>query len=411
MNPTEVLKREAERLQELDAHAILQTPPEAQFDDAARLAAQLCGVPISGITLVSADRQWFKALHGDMPRDLPRNESFCVHTLNETEMLEVEDALLDPRFAGSPLVTSYPMIRFYAGAPLRSRRGLALGSLCVIDQKPRKLSAFQRRGLSTVAAQVSEHLELRLVVFQLLQKQTVDRERIETLERKERERAEITSILVHDMKSPLTAVIAAGEYLASPHGDVAQERAEIAREIIDAGQVLHGLVTDLLDIDRADAGRLKVQHVEGRLDVVARDVISGLTRVAAQRGQRLELVNGLSAVDAAFDHHLIARLLMNLIDNALKYGPAGAPVRVELSEEGSEILVVRVVDYGAPIPEGERELIFEPHHRLQQHDTLRSSHGLGLPFCKRIAELHGGTLRVEPGTAGGNAFVLRLPRR
>lgn len=411
MKPTEVLKWEAQRLQELDAHAILQTPPEAQFDESVRLAAYLCGVPISGMTLVSADRQWFKALYGDMPRDLPRSESFCVHTLNETEMLEVEDALLDPRFAGSPLVTSYPMIRFYAGAPLRSKKGLPLGSLCVIDQKPRKLTPFERRGLSTVAAQVSEHLELRLAMFQLLNRHKIDRERIEILERKERERAELTRMLVHDMKSPLTAVIAAGAYLATHHGDAAQERVEIAHEIIDAGRVLHRIVSDLLDIERADAGLLKLTRQDGDLHVVVQEVVSGLTRLAAQRGQRLELVDAMSASVAAFDHHLIARLLMNLIDNALKYGPGDTAVRVELSEEGSEIISVRVIDRGSPIPEGERELIFEPHHRLQHHETLRSGHGLGLAFCKRVAELHGGTLHVEPGMSAGNAFVLRLPRR
>lgn len=167
MSATLLPMNERERLNELYRHAILDTPPEEFFDRVAQVAAQLCDVPIAMVSLLDRDRQWFKSKIGIAPSQTPRENSFCAQTILGTETLQVEDTTTDPRFAENPLVTGDPHIRFYAGAPLINPRGFGLGSLCVIDRKPRQLSPEQLSSLKLLAAQVVHHLELRYLAESL----------------------------------------------------------------------------------------------------------------------------------------------------------------------------------------------------------------------------------------------------
>jgi hypothetical protein len=162
---------EVDRLSALHAMAILDTPPETDFDDIVRIASEICGAPISLVTLVDADRQWFKAKIGDLPIDeSPREVAFCAHTIMGRDLMVVPDTTADSRFADSPFVQADDGIRFYAGAPLLTTGGAALGTLCVIDHAPHRLNLDQMRALRALAKQVTELLELRrLVVAEELQ--------------------------------------------------------------------------------------------------------------------------------------------------------------------------------------------------------------------------------------------------
>lgn len=155
------LPDEPERLAALQHYEVLDTPPEPAFDDLAFLAAHICATPIAMVSLVDADRQWFKARVGLDLTETPRDVAFCAHAIAEPTPLVVPDALADDRFAGNPLVVGDPQIRFYAGAPLRVRDGHALGTLCVIDRVPRELSDEQQRALEALSRQVTAQLELR----------------------------------------------------------------------------------------------------------------------------------------------------------------------------------------------------------------------------------------------------------
>ena len=156
-------QHEADRLLALASFEILDTPPEASFDDLTELAAHLCEAPISLVTLVEADRQWFKSSLGLEPdlTETTRDLSFCAHALHGPELMVVPDARLDPRFADHPMVTGDPHLRFYAGAPLITPDGYALGALCVLDTVPRSLTDRQGRHLRTLADQVLGQLEVR----------------------------------------------------------------------------------------------------------------------------------------------------------------------------------------------------------------------------------------------------------
>ena len=155
---------ETERLEALRRYFILDTPPELEFDDITRLVADICEAPIALVSFVDEDRQWFKSAFGLDVRETARAASICAHAIDQRGLFIVRDTLTDARFASMPLVRGEPYIRFYAGAPLTTADGHALGTLCVIDHKPRGLSEEQKRILRVLARQVMTQLELRLAV-------------------------------------------------------------------------------------------------------------------------------------------------------------------------------------------------------------------------------------------------------
>ncbi len=165
--PTPVPTNEALRLRLLRRHRILDTPPEPAFDDLAHLASVICRTPVALVTLIDASRQWVKAEIGFGDRETPREHAFCAHAILGSDVMVVEDALEDPRFAANPLVIGSPNIRFYAGAPLVMSEGAALGSLCVIDRVPRTLTDEQLTGLRALGRAVVTQLEWRRALLDL----------------------------------------------------------------------------------------------------------------------------------------------------------------------------------------------------------------------------------------------------
>lgn len=160
---------EQARLAALRRYRILDTEPEQRFDDLTMLASQICDTPMSLITLIDSDRQWFKSRVGLGVAETSRSVAFCAHAIHQPDIMQVPDATSDARFRDNPFVTGEPNIRFYAGAPLITPDGYALGTLCVIDVRPRHLSDAQLRALDALRRQVESQLELRQNLDELAQ--------------------------------------------------------------------------------------------------------------------------------------------------------------------------------------------------------------------------------------------------
>jgi GAF domain-containing protein len=154
-------RNEEARIAALEKYAILDSDPEAAFDDLTLLASFVCKTPIALISLIDEERQWFKSKVGLTVSETSRDVAFCAKAILQSDILEVRDATQDERFRDNPFVLAEPHIRFYAGAPLITEDGYALGTLCVIDQKPRELEAEQREALKALSRLVVAQLEFR----------------------------------------------------------------------------------------------------------------------------------------------------------------------------------------------------------------------------------------------------------
>jgi diguanylate cyclase (GGDEF)-like protein len=198
-------ENEDQRMRILADYNILDSLPEQAYDDFAKLASAICGTPIALITLLDDQRQWFKANVGLGVSETPRSQAFCAHAIMDPgEVMTVEDATLDQRFAANPLVTGDPGIRFYAGAPLVAPTGEALGTLCVIDREPRNLNETQREALQILSREIIVQLELRRSIA-TLEQAVLDQERyVELLQEYQRD---IEKVRVHLESQSVTDVL------------------------------------------------------------------------------------------------------------------------------------------------------------------------------------------------------------
>ncbi len=167
MQPAALPANEVERLRTLRELNILDTVAEVEYEDITLLASQLCGMPVAMVSLVDGERQWFKSKVGTETTETPRDVAFCGHTILSDDLFVVNDALTDARFADNPLVTGKEQVRFYAGAPLVTPEGHALGALCVVDHTPRSLSPEQANALKALARQVVAQFKLKRTVKRL----------------------------------------------------------------------------------------------------------------------------------------------------------------------------------------------------------------------------------------------------
>jgi signal transduction histidine kinase len=376
---------EARRLAALSSFGILDTAKEAAFEDIVRIASHVCQAPISVVNLIDADRQWFKAEVGLGVRETPLDSSLCAHAILEHDLLVIPDTTQDPRFAFNPLVTGEPGLRFYAGALLKTADGLPLGTVCVLDTKPRTLDEAQLDTLRRLARQVMTQLELGRM--------------LRRSERRGDHLARLVATAGHDLKAPLRASLYA---LSRIRGAVPDD--QLAR--------LDGASADLLGMDQQLNRLLAATRVDTGGDAVELapvalgDVFGALEATWRRAAERKRVALTIEATDAVVLAHglLLETILGNALSNAVKYTPDGGSVRMRATVSGDEA-VVDVEDTGCGIAPDKVEELFAA---FRQADPLAEGLGLGLWLVRQSAAALGAQVRIDPAQGGGTRFRLVL---
>jgi signal transduction histidine kinase len=389
---------EMARLKALEQYQILDTTCEVAFDELTYLAAQICSTPIALITVIDECRQWFKSKVGLDVESTPRDWAFCSHAIFQpNDILIVPDALLDPRFATNPLVTSEPHIRFYAGAPLVTPEGYALGTICVIDRVPRQLSPEQVAALRSLSRQVITQLELRRNVDKL--------ERMTTAQRQQYE--DLISALSHDLRTPLLAARGTlRSILGGAFGPISDMLKDVFEDCRLANEDLLKLVEALLDISRhkAEVGNSLSCELLNWEKLFVR-AINWSSTVSEQKCKiTYKVAPSLPTVYG--DELEIQRVVQNLLDNAVRVSEPGQQVSLEVAPLGVDEVKVSVRDNGPGIAPHEKERLF---HRFIQGRGRRGRSGLGLYLCRQIVEVHKGTINVESTLGEGSTFWFTVP--
>jgi signal transduction histidine kinase len=386
---------EVGRLHALESYHILDTPPDPAFDDLTALASYICATPISLVTLVGGDRQWFKSKVGLDMDETPREVSFCTHALDQSDVFVVNDARLDERFADNPFVTSDPSIRFYAGAPLVTARGHALGTLCVIDRQPRELSDQQREALRALSRATMAQLELH--------------RHNEHLRELDRLKDDFVAVVSHELRTPVSAIHGYVELLlddeAGALGDAQQQFVRIIGRNSDR---LLGLVEEMLLLAEAEAGGLSLERRRVDLGAIVSEAVESF-RPAATAEQVSLRSAGARGVLVDGDPRRLAQIVDNLVSNALKYTPGGGDVAAHTERRDGEV-ILEVTDTGIGIPSDDLPRLFSRFFRTSAaQDAAIPGTGLGLAITQALVSSHGGVIEVDSEPGAGSTFRVRLP--
>ena len=526
---------EPQRLARLRSLGVLDTLPEKAFEDISALAQMICGTPMALISLIDEDRQWFKSRIGIEVHETSREVALCSHAiLDQDHVMVIEDLLQDPRFSRNPLVTGAPDARFYAGAPIVTHDGLALGTVCVLDTRARKLDAGQIDALQRLASLVinllehesvrveeatrsqeawhlqhqeltamaiagldlqvyidpayliqhvndtflaywggtreqvigrsmaehvgedafrtiiqpqldralageavsysrktdfpvrgTRHVEVALLPVRnaqgviagaVMRAQDVQETRareaqlqqtVALLEQRTMEQERFIHIISHDLREPINTVNNFTSLLVTDHREELSPSAQRYLSFVQSGgQRMSYLLDDLLHFVRLDSRSVQLRPVEiGRL---VQQIQTDLAPLLSRTDGRVEC--GTQPTVMA-DESLLRIVLKNLVSNGLKFSRRGVPpmVRITVEETGGEHQI-HVTDNGIGIATEHQQDIFDMFKRLHTRKHYEGS-GLGLSVCRRIAQLHGGSISVQSALDNGSRFTLHLPAR
>lgn len=395
-------ENEARRLERLRAYRVLDTGPEEAFERIVRIAANVLDTPIALVSLVDQGRQWFKAKVGLDAAETSRDMAFCAHAILSDDVMVVPDASRHAAFSDNPLVLGNPNIRFYAGAPLTTHDGLKLGTVCVIDSKPRNPSPRQVALLRDLSALAMDELQLRLAGRMALE-EVEERKRIDAF------KTAFISTVNHEIRTPLTSIIGGLELV---NGGMLGEVPEHISEVLGIAErnsgLLLRLINELLDTAALEAGQMEFCMRPIDLAALIDESMENLRGYCREKQITISR-EGESGITVNADKARIAQVLNNLVSNGVKFSPSGATIRISVAAHNGRA-TVSVQDTGGGIPEKIRPRIFEKFVQGHAAGKLNSQGtGLGLSIAKAIVEHHGGEIGFETETGVGTRFYFTLP--
>lgn len=414
MIKAQIPQNEESRLQDLYEYEILDTEAEKVFDDLTQLASDICETPISLISLVDPERQWFKSKYGIEVDETERDIAFCSHTILQDQVFEIQDALLDERFHDNPLVMGEPNIRFYAGTPLVTPKGSTIGTLCVISDKPKKLNARQVNALTILGKEVIAQLELRANNKKLtasLEKQKLYNKKLEEL-KKEADiantlKGQFLANMSHELRTPLHGILNLAEFGLTELTNIEKDNA--LKSILNSANLLSSIVNDILDFSKIEAGKLDIENINFNLHEIINDAVQPLKKQASDKGIKFVLtVDENVAVTLKGDPIRISQILNNLCSNAIKFtkqGLVNLKVCVKKNSINTQDILFEVIDTGIGISKTAQRNLFQEFHQADASTSRRyGGTGLGLAICAKLSSLMNGKINFTSQEGEGSVF-------
>ncbi len=397
-----------ERLAALRETALLDSPAEGAFDRLTRLAARLLRAPIALVSLIEADRQFFKSCVG-LPDDVATargtslSHSFCQHAVERGQPLIIDDARLHPLVRDNAALRDLDVIA-YAGIPLRTVDGFVLGSFCVIDHVPRRWTVDDLSTLSDLAASVMTEIELRTAL------RRAEAARAEAA-LANRAKDDFLALVSHELRSPLAGIASNSQMLAMGLcGPVSPRQHEALARIRRAEGYLLGLINQLLDLKKIAAGHMQYQLAAVRVADVVRDASELMEEQLVSSELRLEQLRPADELAVRADEGRLRQILVNLLANAAKFTERGGTVTLSYDAD-REHVSLEVRDTGIGIPHDQLDAVFEPFVQISDaRAPRRGGTGLGLAISRALARDMGGDLTVQSAPGRGSTFRVRLLR-
>ncbi|RKH46020.1 GAF domain-containing protein [Corallococcus sp. AB049A] len=382
------------RLQAIRDTGLMDTPQEEAFDRLARLAAQLLNVPLTIMSLVDANRQFFKADFG-LPspfretRTLPIDASLCRYTL-EGESIISSNAPADPFLKLHPSTGPWGIVALIV-LPLINPDGHVLGTFCCIQPSVREWSQQDLTVMKELTASIMTEVNLRNQIRKLKAEQNM--------------RDTFVAALTHDLRTPLTASKLSVQLLGRRHADVPGVQASVSRVTASLDRA-EQMIQNLLDASRIQAGKpMALEMSDCDLHAVTAQTLDELSAVYPERF----VLTAEGDFKLRADVLGLRRIVENLASNAAKYGAPGTPIEVRL-DRGETQVMLQVRNQGTPIAAEELQSIFEPFHRTRSAtESASKGWGLGLALVRGLAESHGGKATVTSCAEKGTCFTITLP--
>jgi len=443
-----VINNETQRLKALQSFNILDTLTEKDYDDISLMASIICDVPIALVSFVDKDRQWFKSNLGLKTKSTARIDSFCSHAIESpTEPFIIKDSRIDERFKENPLVVGDPNIVFYAGIPIVTEEGLSLGTVCIIDNKPRELNEKQILAMKMLSNQAMNLLQLRKVNNDLHEAQLaleIQNQKLEvynkdlellidknlsnrtkeiaeqniTLEKMNKELEAFNYISSHDLQEPLRKIQFFSSIIVEKELHLLSDKGKnYLLRIAKSADRMSILIRDLLAYSRTTA----TEKIYGKilLSKLIKDIEYDLQEEIAEKKAIITLDNDLEIKMITFQFR---QLLHNILSNSLKFSRGGLAPNISFHcvhasassfqkpnlEQNKKYYYLRIRDNGIGFDNKYRDKVFELFQRLGNQE-IQVGTGIGLAIVKKIVENHNGFIEAESHENIGTTIHIYIP--
>ena len=389
---------EKKRIETLYSYHLIGDEANKQFDSLVNLAASICNTPLALLNLIDANTQWTISCFGDFQDNGPREGSLCNHTVALSKPLVVDDLSKDGRFMLNKSVVGEDGVRFYAGMPLMTEEGYALGALCVVDMVSRKLDSSQIEALETITSQIMKLFRFHKEISELEDKQSLLEQNIQNLE-------EYTGFISHDLRNPFRNIELITELLYDKHKEILDEESlSYLHDIITESRESRKFIVDLLKYSKS------INTYNGDFEILFMDIMIPkiIDKLSIPSHITVELVGQFPEI--YYPKTAINHIFSNLIENARKYNDADNPVIKISYQEEDDHHIFKVYDNGSGVDAKTKSIIDKLFlGGLQSNSKFIKSIGLGLAIVNKLAHLMGGNIVLESENGQGTQFTFSLP--